>query len=229
MTTSPSTRPVGADAGTLFGTVHTRSYRCIWMLEELGLPYDNVPVAMEGGFLSDPNFLETNPNGRVPAYTDDIGTFWEGHAINIYLAKRYGGPLQPQSLLEDVRTVQWSIWSLTEIERPLFIIAVNTKMFVDERSEHEIALAKKKLKRPLAALAGSLDKTEYLLGGRFTVADLNVASVLAMAEMADMDLREYSETVERYYRRCTDRPAAPDFKSIISPQSRPERWEELLI
>ena len=218
-----------SETATLYGTINTRAYRCIWMLDELGLKYDTLAVDMDGGFLSDPDYLNINPNGRMPALVNDDGVFWEGHAINIYLAKKYGGEIAPKSMLEEVRTIQWTIWSLTEIERPLFIIAVNTKMFVDEQSEGEISLARKKLSRPLNALARALDHQDYLLGNRFTVADLNVVSVLAMALMAEMDLGEYSDIVAKYCERCAVRPAAPDFSSIIAPQPRPERWDEILI
>ena len=68
----------------LYGTAKSRSARCLWALEELGLKYEHVPVETTKAKSAD--HLRVNPNGHVPALEDNGQIFWESMAINLYLA-----------------------------------------------------------------------------------------------------------------------------------------------
>src|SRR5215510_12495254 len=100
----------------LYGSRPTRSTRAAWMLEELGLEYELLdkfdPRSAE--------FLEHNPNGKLPTLVDDGFAVWESMAVNLYLAQKYGGPLWPQSLQDQTRANMWSYWAMTELEQPLW-------------------------------------------------------------------------------------------------------------
>jgi len=210
----------------LYGSIKTRSYRNIWALHELGLSSEIVPVELTAGHVTNAELTRINPNGRVPALQDENGTFWESLAINIYLAKKAGGPLAPRNLVEDALTTQWSLWAVTEIERSLFILAANLAIFPHEADPKEIADAERRLNRPMAALEASL-KADYLLGDRFTIADLNVASVLAIARMAGFSLARWP-VVDAYLARCLSRPAAFDPGEVLSQQPRPQHWADII-
>ena len=83
----------------IYGTTRSRANRVIWMAEELGLPYETISVDLSAP--RDPEFLKVNPNGRLPAIDDDGFHLFESMAINLYLAKKHGGPLAPRDMHED--------------------------------------------------------------------------------------------------------------------------------
>lgn len=191
----------------LYGVRQSRAMRSLWALEELGVPYENVPT----NFATDakkPEFLAINPNGRVPALVDGDVTLFESMAINLYLAKRYDTKgLYPKSLADEARAVQWSFWGMTEIEPALLQVLMN-RVFLPapQRDEAAAKTAEEKLAQPLRVLDGALAGKKYLLGDTFTIADLNVASVLSWALFAKVDLTK-TPNAERWLKECCARPS----------------------
>lgn len=192
----------------LYGIRASRAARCIWMLEELGLEYENVPVSFVGD-VQKPEYLAINPNGRIPALVDDDGTVvWESMAINLYLAEKYDGGFRPRSDAERGHVLQWTLWGVTELESGVIDAFVHRVMLPEGQRDARIADAgEAKLARPLPVLDGQLAKSPYLLGDRFSAADLNVCAILTVARPARIDLGAYPN-VERWLRACTGRPAA---------------------
>jgi len=215
----------------LYGTPQTRTFRPLWMLEELGVPYELVKTDFANGDTRTPGFLAINPNGHVPALVDGELALFESMAINLYLAETYGqGTLWPEAPADRARALQWSFWVMSECERPLFDVLfgrggpqferwrawTETEEF---RATHpgevpptlETAAARAKqaeatLQPPLRVLDAQLAGRDYLLGPSFGVADLNVASVWVTARLAQLDLSAYSN-VDAWLGRCTSRPA----------------------
>jgi glutathione S-transferase len=215
----------------LYGTAQTRAFRPLWMLEELGVPYELVKTDFANGDTRSAEFLRVNPNGHVPALVDGELTLFESVAINLYLAQRYGqGTLWPASEHDRARSVQWSFWVVTECEAFLFDVLfarggaqferwrawTETEEF---RATHpgappvtrEGALARGKaaeaaLQLPLRVLDAQLEGRDHLLGPSFGAADLNVASVWVTARLAKLDLSPHPN-VDAWLARCTSRPA----------------------
>ena len=75
----------------LYGAPYSRAGRCVWMLEELGTPYENIPLSPRSGETRSPENLKRNPNGHVPVLEDGSLVLWESLAINLYLAEKHGG------------------------------------------------------------------------------------------------------------------------------------------
>jgi len=190
----------------LYGVPGSRAMRCLWMLEEIGVPYENIKTH----FATDtrrPDFLKINPNGHIPALQDGDVTLWESLAINLYLARKYGKGLWPKDVGDEGHTYKWSIWAMTEAEEPVVTALVHTSFLPQE--ERDPAKAKDAAQRfdvPLKVLDGQLGGKSYLLGNEFGVADLNVASVLCWAPMGGIDLGKASN-VNAWMSRCTSRPA----------------------
>jgi len=84
----------------LYGIPRSRTIRPLWMLEELGLPYENVKVSFVNETRT-PAFLNLNPNGRIPVLQDGNLTLWESMAINLYLARRYDKGLWPKGVEDE--------------------------------------------------------------------------------------------------------------------------------
>ncbi|MCY1666532.1 glutathione S-transferase family protein [Rhizobium sp. SL86] len=206
---------------TLYGSLHSRANRCAWMLRELDLDFRHEPTNFQDGSTRKAEFLRLNPNGRVPVLDDDGFVLFESLAINLYLAKKFGGPLGPTDLQEEALMMQWSLWVENEVEKPLLLAAANATLFApDKRSAEERDVALAKLNRPWTVLDNLLAEQPYLTGDRFTVADLNVASVMTLGPIARIDLTAFAN-LDAWLMRCLDRPKATDWRSVSFSIPRP--------
>ena len=73
----------------ILGAPHSRAFRVIWLANELGIPYEHIPVtfSVPNAQCKEPWYLALNPNGLVPAIDDGGFVMWETAAINLYLAE----------------------------------------------------------------------------------------------------------------------------------------------
>lgn len=190
----------------LHGVSRSRALRCLWMLEELGVPYENVKINTTGESRT-PEFLQLNPNGHIPVLQDDGLTLWESLAINLYLARKYDKGLWPKTVDDEGRAFQWSLWAMTELEEPI-ITALRHRALLpeDQRDPKQAEAAALRFAGPLKVLDGALAGKSYLLGNAFSVADLNVAAVMLLAKAARFDIASASN-VQAWMERCTTRPA----------------------
>ena len=190
----------------LFGISGSRALRAIWGMEEVGIAYEHVPVTY-GTDAKSPEYLAVNPNGRIPALVDGDLQLFESMAINLYLAKRYGGALYPANAADEARTWQWSVWAISEIE-PLQMQIVIQKLFTpeDKRDPKVTERAARGLQRPLRVLDAALAGRDWLVGSAFSVADLNVASVMHLMKGVGFTYAEHAH-VQRWADACYARPA----------------------
>ncbi len=196
----------------IYGVVRSRALRCLWMLEELGLPYEQVPVTPREGSRT-PEYLKINPNGHVPTLQDGSLTLIESMAINLYLAMKYNKGLWPASLEDQARCAQWSFWGMLETEAHLLQILRHRLLLAEnERDESKAAEAVQSLQAPFRVINEFLAGKTSLLGGAFSVADLNVASVLNWAVRGKVELGAYPD-LNRWLGACTSRPA---FKAALT-------------
>src|SRR5437868_6997518 len=107
----------------LFGRSRSRASRALWMLEEIGIAYEHVPVEPHTESRAS-DYLLINPNGHIPALDDDGFILWESLAINLYLAEAYAGaPMWPAAVKDRARAYQWSLWAANEVEPRIVNIA----------------------------------------------------------------------------------------------------------
>jgi glutathione S-transferase len=159
---------------TLYGAAASRASRSLLALEELELPYTQVPLNPWSNAADAERVGRINPNARVPALDDEGLILWESMAINLYLADRYGGaPFWPQHARERALVYQWSLWSQTEID----VVARHMARFSDDAEAKGRAEAERLA--ALAILDRALAGRQYLLGDAFTLADLNLAASLS--------------------------------------------------
>ncbi len=190
----------------LYGTSMSRAARCLWALEEIGLDYEHIPVSFDGGTRT-PEYLKINPNGHVPTLDDNGFILWESMAINLYLAEKYGkNGLWPASAADRASTNQWSFWAMTEAEPHLIALLIQMFTPADQRDEKVAASAQAALKAPFKVLDDFINGREYIVGNQFTIADLNVASVLSLAHLVKLDLSA-TRAAAAYLEKCVARPA----------------------
>jgi len=191
----------------LYGNPRSRAMRCMWMLEEIGEPYQLIEKSTRADDLQAADYLRLNPNARIPTLVDGDVVLWESMAINIYLAQKYEGPMHFANPEVLGLAAQWSFWAMLEMEDLLLDLLQHRALlpeFVRDPSyaERDELL----LRKPLGILNTALAGREFLVGDSFTVADLNVASILAWGKMARLGLSAQRE-VTRWLDNCLARPA----------------------
>jgi glutathione S-transferase len=161
----------------------SRAARSLWALEEVEQPYEHVPISplpIFSGETRKPAFMKLNPNGHIPALEDNGFIVWESMAINLYVAEKYGSsPFWPATLEGHAGAYQWSVWGMTEFERHVGTIQLNRMILpTEQRSDYAVKHATEAMRTAITVLDDHLERREYLFGGDFTIADLNVSSVL---------------------------------------------------
>jgi glutathione S-transferase len=173
----------------LYGGAFSRASIIKWYLEELEVAYEFVQLDMSSGKHLKPEYLVINPMGKVPAIADGEFKLWESGAILLYLAEKYSkdaDSLEKRSIIN-----QWIVFANSTLA---------TGLFVESSREKEAP-------KLLGALNQILEKTPYILGDEFTVADVAVGSILGYATMMlKMDFQEY-QAIADYRKRITERPA----------------------
>ncbi len=189
----------------IYGVARTRAFRVLWMANELELDYEHVPIEIGPAGAGKPEYLAINPNGRLPAIDDGGFILWESLAITLYLAKKYG-QFYPTTLEGEGKAWQWSLWSVQEVDQGVNVWSLHAlRLPPADRDPEQLTKALRVLAPLLKVLDGALAGRTHLLGEDFTVADLNVASVIIRA--IDMDLSA-TPRVREWLKRCLERPAA---------------------
>jgi len=203
---------------TIYGVHRSRASRNIWLAHEIGLPFKHVPV-MQAYRLRDPTapdaplntrspaFLAINPNGHIPSVDDDGLVLHESLAINLNLAQKYGGVLGPKNMGEGGQMGMWALWAATEIEPSSIQILYHRVSYAPAERDPKVAHAAiEALRTPIAVLERALAASAFLVGDRFTVADINVAEIVRYALPAP-ELFEAAPSVRRWLEACHARPA----------------------
>jgi len=202
---------------TIYGVYRSRASRNIWLANELGLSFRHVPIMQRyrlpdpppAGVLhsKSPEFLKINPNGHIPSIDDDGLVLHESLAINLYLARKHGTALAPASVAEDGRMTMWSLWAAIEVEGHALNILYHRVGNAGRPMDPKVAdQAVEALRGPFAVLDAALAGDGYLVGGRFTVADINVAEVVRYAQAAP-ELFADAPHVKTWLAACQARPA----------------------
>ena len=191
---------------TIYGQSGSRAVRALWMAEELGLDYEHVPTTFTVDAKT-PEFRAINPNGRIPTIVDDGHMIGESMAINLHLARKHGGPLAPANAVEETDATYWSFWVMTEVEKTLLQAMFHATGFLGmEKNPDLVAKNLALLELPLSVLNAHLEGRDYLIGDRFTVADLNVSSIMLFAPPGADAFGAYPN-VQAWVELCHSRPA----------------------
>lgn len=204
---------------TLYGVFRSRASRPIWLLYELGEEFTHIPViqsyrlpqasAPDAPFnTTSAEFLQFNPQGQIPAYVEGDLVLTESLSITNHIARTRGGMLGSQTPAEAALIDQWTLLAVTAVETPALEILNVVGAGGDKTPEGQgaIAINAEKLRRPLKRLEAHLSAHPYLVGDRFTVADLNLAECLRYAQGHPTLLGEFP-AVKAWLETCQSRAA----------------------
>lgn len=182
--------------------------RVLVVLAELGIDHELVPVDLMAGAHKQPDYLAVNPNGRVPTLVDGDLVLWESHAIIGYLAaKKPEARLDGESPAERAEIQKWMFQNAAHFG-PAFagIFSHTIRLPEDQRIPRIAELGRAEAERTFAVLDAALAGREYLVGGRFTLADAAYAPTLSFAPMLGFDLARWPN-VAAWAARLAARPS----------------------
>jgi glutathione S-transferase len=194
----------------LYHSPRTRSVRVLWLLEELGLPYELHTLAFSPDSLKSADYLKVNPLGKVPAITDGPLIMFESGAIVEYLIERYGnGRLAPQVGTPARGTfLQWIHFAEATCLPPLSDLAQHTIFKPEaERIAALVPDAQERIASWLAVLERAVAGEQYLLGDDFSGADVMVGYSLLLAKWFGLLGEQSYPKLSAYVARLEQRPA----------------------
>ena len=187
---------------------NTRSVRAVWLLEELGIPYEVETYKLGDPAMRSPDYLKVHPMGRVPALEDgDVTIFESGAIVEYVLARHGGGRLRPvEDSPEFPSYLQWLHYAEGMIMPPVNTIVVETILLPPERrNEENVKRATKLLGRMLSVVDTHMEGREYL-AGEFSGADIMTGHACTVSKRLGADVSD-KPNVEAYIDRCNARPA----------------------
>ncbi|MEZ5583211.1 MAG: glutathione S-transferase family protein [Candidatus Competibacteraceae bacterium] len=192
----------------IFGAPTTRATRVLWALEEIGTDYDYVKVDLMRGEGRKPPYIDLNPGGKVPTLVEGDLVLSESAAICTYLGDRFPDSALVPAVDTPERALynRWCFFVIGELEQPLWTMAKHRFALPEKRrvpaimetAQWEFGVAAK-------VLQVGLGEREFLVGGRFTAADILVAHTLAWAQSVGLPLG--AENLQTYAQRLLVRPA----------------------
>lgn len=210
---------------TIYGVYRSRATRPLWLLAEIAIPFMHVPV-IQAYRLTDARaedaplntasaeYLAVNPLGQVPCMEDDGLILTESLAITQHIARVHGGTLGAQDAAEEALISQWTLLAATGIEACALEIQtiLSNGGGMQPEGQATIAIAAEKLRRPYARLERHFARHDWLVGDRFTVADINVAECIRYSQGATALMAEFP-AMGAWLGRCQSRPA---FRSMMA-------------
>ncbi len=170
---------------TVIGSSKTRAFRVLWLLEELGLTYEHLPLRAASD-----EVRPFNPSGKVPVLLVDGTVLTDSTAILTYLADRHGQFTFPAGSLDRARQDGFTGLILDEFEGLLWTSSRHSFILPEELRLPAIKPSLKwEFARNLARLAGRFDGP-YLMGEQMTVADVVLTHCLVWAEVAKFPQEE---------------------------------------
>lgn len=189
---------------TLYGSASSSAGRCIWLLEELNVPYEHKELDMKAKEHKAPWFLKLNSNGKVPVLVDGEFVLWESFAINQYLSEKYKPELLGRTLEERAKISQWSWWGALHVQKYFDVILLYVLYNVG--TEEEAIKAGEAVKKYLAIFEAYITDKDFVVGKEFTIADLNLGSVINMGFGLNYNFAEYPSITD-WIGRLKTRPA----------------------
>ena len=200
----------------LYGSVFSRTFRCIWTFHELEIPFEHISVALNSDELRSKDFLSKNPNGKVPVLQVDDQYIFESAAICSFLAQqRIDKFLIPaEGTIERAKCEQWLFFVMSELEQPLWTIAKHGHIYKeDKRVEAVISTAIWEFEQAYRIIEKSLGNNDYILN-EFTLADIFIAQTFFWANKTT-GIEIDSEVIQNYLQKLKSRPHFPNIKKYI--------------
>ena len=197
-------------------------YKITWMLEEVGLKYNVIPVNIGAGDQFKPEFLKISPNNRMPAIIDPDGpggkpiSMFESGAILMYLAEKTG-KLMPSDTRGKYNVIQWLMFQMASVG-PMLGQAHHFRRYAPEKLEYAINRYTNEAKRIYGVIDKRLGEANYL-AGEYSIADIATYPWLVPHSMQGQALEDFPN-LKKWYDELRARPATQRGFEVMSERSR---------
>ena len=194
----------------LFWSPRSRSFSSLWLMEETGQPYERVLTDISTGAQRQAEYLAINPMGKVPALRDGEATLAEAAAIAAYVAERYpeAGLAPPLGDPLRAKYLYWLFFGPGCIEPAMVQLATKLEM-------NPVAAGWGDSQRVIDVLDVALQKGPWILGERFSAADIVIGSGLNFAVRLFRIIPSRT-SFDAYVERCMARPAFQRAETIAA-------------
>jgi glutathione S-transferase len=192
----------------LYHSAQSRSTRPRWLLEEIGTPYEVVRLDISKQEHKTPEYMRIHPHGSVPALMDGDLALFESAAICAYLADKFPEARMAPAVgtPERGRYYQWMFYAMATLEPPVIEVFMHTVMLPEaERSAQAAEHGRTGFAAVADVLSNALQSKSFILGERFSAADVMIGSTLAWSQF--MGLLNGRPVLEQYAQRLSARPA----------------------
>jgi glutathione S-transferase len=190
---------------TLYHSITSRAFVPLWLLEEIGVPFEIADTDIRAGKQKSPDYLKINPMGKVPALRDGDAVVTEVPAICLYLADRYSyGTLAPK--IEDPARgayLKWCVFATAVFEPAVYLPPAT--------GAEARGVGWGNRDTMLDVLEAALTPGPWLLGERFSAADVTLGGIFAIAH---------------FNKRFADRPAFAAYNARIGERPAYKRAAE---
>jgi glutathione S-transferase len=185
----------------VIGTFRSRTLRVLWMLEELGLPYEHIQASPHSDVVK-----KVNPNGKIPVLVAEGAALTDSSAILTYLADKHGGVTFPAGTIKRARQDGLLHKSLDEVDAALWLATRHTFYLPEYQRMPEIkGPLVWEFSRTMRSFEDILGDGPFLMGNTFTIPDIVLTHCLGWAINAKFPVE--SDNLRSYIKRCRGRDA----------------------
>lgn len=194
----------------LYGMQQSRSFRCLWALEESGLQYEYIPIKLrinkeDPDSAQNPAYLSINSQGKVPSLTDGEIILTESVAILNHIGRNApeSGLLPIGDLKMQAKHDELVAFVLAELEQPLWSKGKHTFALPEQyQIPAMLNTAKFEFTKAVSTLDRLLSSTEYAIGEKFSIADILLAHTFNWAIRFEFDVpQRYVDLRNQHYER----------------------------
>ncbi|WP_343080184.1 glutathione S-transferase family protein [Ostreiculturibacter nitratireducens] len=186
---------------TVIGTVKSRAARVLWMLEELGQPYEHIPAQPQSE-----GVVQFNPAGKVPVLIEDGTPITDSTAIIQYLADKHGKLTYRAGTLDRARQDSLTQFLLDEFDAALWMAARHSFVLPEELRHAAIKNTLRwEFERSQRTLVHRMGEGPFVMGDTMTVPDIILTHCGNWALAAKFPIVEHR--LSDYLQRMRERPA----------------------
>jgi glutathione S-transferase len=182
------------DLTVYYNPLTVNSIKVMLLCNALKIEPEYKLIALQKGKHKSDDFLQLNPDGRVPVLIDEHFALNESAAILQYLAHKVKSTLWPNELEQQAQVLKWLFWQTNDWNKVVGVYPHHQVVLLHWRNLQPEAFSEQhleKFEQVMSTFNRALNGKEYLVGNHLTLADISIGSYLMFSAEANMPLEQY--------------------------------------